>query len=62
MLISTSHKGWLRQLLPQPKPHQLCRFIDAIDKQLARHNQPTDRQIQAARESAYRELMGRPVC
>lgn len=53
-----SDKGWLRQFIPTPTPDQLHDFINRVGMMIDAYPRPTEQQTQAAREYAYRTMMG----
>jgi hypothetical protein len=53
-----SDKGWLRQYWPQFSQAQLERFIGLVVEKLDYITEPTDRQTEAARSAALRDMTG----
>ncbi len=53
-----SDKGWLRQYIPKPTHDQLHDFIEGVGKRLDHIRLPDYKQIDSARMSSFRSLMG----
>lgn len=62
MHMEPSDKGWLRQLMPKHTPDHQYRFIEGVRKRMDHISRPTEQQTQAAREAAYRDMMGASAC
>lgn len=53
-----SHKGWLRQFLPEASTEQINRFERLSGNELRGITNPTTQQIEKARSSSYQQMMG----